>query len=153
MDDDPVDIPTRFDGAVVFFFLTVLNQRQHQIIACSQKAFRCTGDEIAEDGVHHFMLFGQRDNVADRHSATGRKAFGAHVRGVVIGARSGLDTQTCGFLHLGIAVQRAAYRGLRQVQVLCEFFKVHTGFQSAFKKLVNVWHRRLGVGSLKILQN
>jgi hypothetical protein len=89
------------------------DDRQEHVVPFAGIDLPGAGEEIGENGVHHLGLARKRDDMADGHGTTGGETARPAVGGVVGGAGGGENAGAGLLAHLGIAVQGAAYGGLR----------------------------------------
>ena len=122
-----IDPAARGKAAIGLFFLVVGDDGQDHFIARARIAFARACDEIGKDRVHHLVLGRDGNDMADGHRPARRQPPRGGRGAIVELARGILDPSARGLADLGIAVERAADRGLRQPQGLRQFFEVHHG--------------------------
>ena len=131
MHDDAIHRAARLNVFVGAGLVTVRYQLEHHVIARPRITFSGPRDEIAEHGVHHLMLIGDRDHVSNGKRTACRKPLGTQI-GPIIEILCSLQNAGAGaFADFGISVQRATHSGLRQVKMFRKLLEIHGIFQSA----------------------
>ena len=123
--DDAIGGAARFQIPIGLFLGFVGDDGKDHVIAVARIGLARACDEVGEDRVDDFMPCGQRDDMAHGQRPPGGKADGAGIGAVIVPLGRGHDPFTGGFVHLRVAVQRAADGGGRQPQLGGQFLEVH----------------------------